>query len=342
MNEPEATPPLAPTKKINKPPLLFSKTQEVLARLEKHLDSTFVAYWNSNNGSVCDSDVVALHAVLRSLGSKKKITLFLKSGGGSGLAALRIVHLLRHYGDRLVVLVPLECASAATMIALGADEIHMGPLAYLTAVDTSLTHDLSPVDSFNRRVSVSHDELNRVIDLWRKESGKEAANPYAALFGQVHPLVIGAVDRASSLSIKVCTEILSYHVADREEAEKISIHLNSSYPAHDYPITIQEARTLGLKVQPLDDEVNALLLELNNLYSEMGQNAATHHDEAHYHNHAILNILEGREIQVYFQNDTDWLYRAEERRWARMNDESSWRKVERRNGKIQKVVFHIS
>ena len=35
----------------------------------------------------------------------------------------------------------------------------MGPLAYLTAVDTSLTHELSPVDRGNDRVSVSLDEL---------------------------------------------------------------------------------------------------------------------------------------------------------------------------------------
>jgi hypothetical protein len=35
------------------------------------------------------------------------------------------------------------------MIALGADEIHMGPLAFLTAVDTSLRHELSPTDIDN-------------------------------------------------------------------------------------------------------------------------------------------------------------------------------------------------
>ncbi len=58
-----------------------------------------------------------------------------------------------------MALVPLECASAATMIALGADRILMGPTAYLTAVDTSLNHALSPVDRDNDRVSVSLNEL---------------------------------------------------------------------------------------------------------------------------------------------------------------------------------------
>jgi hypothetical protein len=329
-------------RKVNKPPVLFERTQKLIARLEEALDAAFLTYWTSSNGSVCDSDVVGLHEILESIGSKERIALFLKSDGGNGLAALRTVHLLRHYTSHLRVLVPLDCASAATMIALGADEIHMGPLAYLTAIDTSLTHELSPVDTFNRRVSVSQDELARVINLWRKEAKEDGANPYKALFQHVHPLVVGAVDRASSLSIKVCAQILSYHMQDQEKAETISEHLNNAYPSHMYPITLQEAQKIGLNAAPLDANINSLLLELNKLYSEMGQKASTHFDEQNSHDNAILNILEGRDVQVYYQNDTDWHYRVEERRWSRMNDESSWRKIERKNGKTRNTVFHIS
>jgi len=82
------------------------------------------------------------------------------------------------------------------MIALGADGIQMGPTAYLTAVDTSLNHALSPVDRDNDRVSVSLNELQRVIRLWREQQGDVPENAYKALFQYVHPLVIGAVDRA--------------------------------------------------------------------------------------------------------------------------------------------------
>ena len=84
------------------------------------------------------------------------------------MASLRMVHLLRQYTSRLTVLAPLNCASAATMLALGADAIGMGPLSYLTAVDTSLEHDLSPVDHTNNLVAVSNDEVDRVIRLWKE------------------------------------------------------------------------------------------------------------------------------------------------------------------------------
>jgi hypothetical protein len=94
-------------------------------------------------------------------------------------------------------------------MAIGADQIKMGPLAYLTAVDSSLTHALSPIDRNNGAVAVSQDELNRVLRLWRESAQKGDTNPYKNLYDHVHPLVFGAIDRASSLSIKICEEILS-------------------------------------------------------------------------------------------------------------------------------------
>jgi hypothetical protein len=95
------------------------------------------------------------------------------------MASLRLVHLLRRYARRLTVIAPLNCASAATMLALGADTIQMGPLSYLTAVDTSLEHDLSPLDHTNQLVPVSNDEVDRVIRLWKdvRPPGRRV-NPY--------------------------------------------------------------------------------------------------------------------------------------------------------------------
>jgi len=332
---------MKPKPKINKPPILFSATQKIISLIEKRLDATFIAYWDGPNGSVCQDDVLTFYALLRHLGVQRKLVLFIKSDGGTGMASLRIVHLLRQYCEHVTVLVPLNCVSAATMIALGADEIQMGPLAYLSAVDTSLTHDLSPIDNNNNRVSVSLDELSRIINLWRRESKGEVANPYSAIFNHIHPLVIGAVDRSSSLSIRLCREILSYHLSDKKKSDRISKMLNSDYPWHSYPITIKEAQRIGLNARPLDQVINDSLLELHEVYSEMGQRALTDYDERNYHDNEILNIIEGRSLQLFYQSDKDWHYRAEERRWISMNDNSSWRRVERKGGQIAQRVFHI-
>ena len=328
--------------KEKQPPILFEKTQNIIKQVNRLLGGTLVTYFNNPRGSVCHDDVLALFELLEKIGHQEKIYLFIKSSGGNGQASLRIVNLLRQYCKEVVAVIPLECASAATMITLGANEIQMGPMAYLTSVDTSLTHSLSPIDRDNDRVSVSLDELNRVVKLWHAQGSDKSENPYQQLFQHVHPLVIGAVDRAESLSIMLCKELLAYHIEDEKEAEDIAATLNSKYPSHGYPILIEEAKRIGLKVNHLTPEINTLLLELNELYSEMGQRATTDFDDTHAHGNEILNIWESTGVLVYYQQDKDWFYRTEERRWISLNDNSSWRRVAKNGGKVEKSILHIA
>lgn len=326
---------------LKSPPVLFEKTQRVIAQIESKLRGPLATYWNSPNGSICNNDVTGLFGILQSIGKTDRLSFFIKSDGGSGQASLRMVNLLRGYVGNLTALVPLECASAATMLALGADRILMGPLAHLSAIDTSLTHDLSPIDRDNDRVSVSQDELHRVVQLWQKQADKAASNPYESLFAYVHPLVVGAVDRSSALSTKLCVEILSYHLKDKKRAQKISDTLNSAYPSHSYPITLREGRRIGLHVEAMNEDINRLLLELNEIYAEMGQHTSTDFDELNSHDNSIVNIIEGKGLQIFYQRDKDWYYRKEERRWVALNDKSSWRKAELADGKLSVSIFHV-
>jgi hypothetical protein len=225
------------------------------------------------------------------------------------------------------------------MMALGADEIHMGPLAFLSAVDTSLTHDLSPIDKDNSLVSVSQDELTRVVKMWRNEKSEE--NPYPTLYSYVHPLVIGALDRASSLSMKLCTDILSYHMSDKKKATAISKCLNSDYPSHSYPILLKEAANIGLNAKPLDKELNDQFFELNQLYSKMAQKALTDFDENNYHDNEIRNIIEAEGVQIHYQVDKDWHYRSDERRYIPLNDNSAWYRVKGTLAQFTTEMFEL-
>jgi hypothetical protein len=327
---------------VKQPPVLFDRTQALISQLQVELNAPVFSYWNSPRGSICHSDVIAAYALLERLGHQDLIYLFVKSDGGNGQASLRLMNLLRQYAKEVRLLVPLECSSAATMLALGADEIHMGPMAYLSAVDTSLTHDLSPLDRDNDRVRVSLDELNRVIRRWNAEGHDVRHNPYQALFNYVHPLVIGAVDRAESLSIMLCKELLSYHLEDEQEILRIAETLNTKYPSHGYPIMFDEAARIGLKTRRMEKPVQDRLLALNMLYAEMGQRATTDFDETRSHSNEIINILEVAGLQLFFQNDKDWFYRTEERRWITLNDNSIWRSARLVDGKVVKEDFHIA
>jgi len=320
-------------------PVLTKETQDVFARFEKEMGLPLLAYWTSSGGSICQNDVMAMAQLLDTRKHGSAVGLFLKSDGGNPEAALRLVHLLRNRFSRVVLFAPFECASAATMVALGANEIHMGPTSYLTAVDTSLKHQLSPVDSRNEIVSVSQDEVSRILRLWKEQRTK--GNPYPEVYRYLHPLVIGALDRSSSLSIRICQELLSYHMTSPRKAEAISRALNSSYPSHSYPITAREARKLGLNVKDMGAKESALLRELNALYSHMANPILTDYDQENHHNHEICNILEIRGRQIYYQVDKDWHYRKEERRWIATNDKSGWQRVTLKGKRWETETFYI-
>jgi hypothetical protein len=327
--------------KVKQVRVLFDRTQGIIDRLGERLNAPLICYWTSVNGSVCNNDVVALNEVLGRGERVPLLYLFIKSDGGNGRASLRMVNLLRRKCERLVALVPLNCESAATMLALGADEIHMGPMAQLSAVDTALTHDLSPVDKDNDRVSVGTNEVNRIVSLWNGESRGRRQNPYPELYKYIHPLVIGAVNRAGSLATMLCEQILAYHVPSAARRRKISHTLNFDYPSHGYPIVLREAQRIGLAARDLDERVEADLLALNELYSEMGQKHRTDFDEHHHHDNEIVNIHEAAGIQVRFQIDKDWHYRQTDRTWVFTNEESRWRAVRSEGGREVESVLHI-
>ena len=149
------------------------------------------------------------------------------------------------------------------------------------------------------------------------------------------------MDRSQSLSIQLSREILSFHMKDIRRADRISRHLNSAYPSHNYPITIKEAKKIGLKVKPLNADINRELIDLNLLYSEMGQRAYTDYDEENYHDNEILNILEWKNVQIFYQTDKDWHYRKEERRYVPMHDSSSWRLIEHEGNRMKNTILHV-
>jgi len=320
-------------------PVLTRATQSIFARFEKATGLPLLAYWTSSGGSICQNDVMAMAQLLETSKPGADIGLFLKSDGGNPEAALRLVHLLRSRFKHVILYAPFECASAATMVALGANEIHMGPTSYLTAVDSSLKHQLSPVDSRNEIVSVSQDEVSRILRLWKEQ--RVRGNPYPEVYRYLHPLVIGALDRSSSLSIRICQELLSYHMPTGPRAARISRQLNSAYPSHSYPITAREARKLGLTIRDLGTDEASLLRELNALYSQMAQPILTDYDQENHHNHEICNILEIRHRQIYYEVDKDWHYRKEERRWIATNDKSGWKRVALKNKRWVPETFYI-
>jgi hypothetical protein len=318
----------------------LEKSQRCLRQAEDFLCGPVITYWDSVRGEITDDDVEALRALLWDVPHTDQFFLCLTSTGGSGLASLRIAHFLRQRCKRLIVLVPTQAASAATFLALAANEIQLAPLAALSPIDGTIHHSLSPTNQANDPVGVGQIEIERILTLWKKESKTENSNPYAELWHYIHPLVIGAIDRSNSLSIKLCDALLSFHMPDKDSRQKIAEMLATAYPTHSYPILLPEAREMGLPVVEMDHELEIVLTELQQCYSKAGIPMRTEQDQDHHHDDEIGTIVESTERMILFRIERDWYYRNEEHRWMPMNAIDAWFQAELREGEmLEKRLF---
>lgn len=311
--------------KIQDPNHQFELSQKIISRIESKLDGEFLVFWLVPSASIHDVDATGFYNLINAKKSKKKCCVFIRSTGGSGMVSLRLVNMIRDKFSEVTALITSDCTSASTMLALGANDIQMSSRAYLSAVDTSLVHELSPTDKFNTKVRVSLDELHRVTRLWSENSKNDnSINPYEEIFKYIHPLVIGAVDRASSLSYKICTEILSYHMKDKTLIDKISETLNNEYPQHGYPITMKEAKRIGINAIQMDYEVEELLTQLDMVYQEASDDQKLYENENKYEFRRVNRIFERSGSRFFYEWDEENNYRAEEKRWITARDDSSW------------------
>src|SRR5258708_23097413 len=85
-----------------------------------------------------------------------KLDLFLCSNGGSGTVPWRLVSLFREFAKSFNVLIPYRAYSAASLIALVADEIVMHPFGELGPIDPTVSNDFNPTEQgTGRRLGTS-------------------------------------------------------------------------------------------------------------------------------------------------------------------------------------------
>ena len=187
----------------------------------------------------------------------KKLDLFLCSNGGSGTVPWRLVSLFREFADSFCVLIPYRAYSAASLLALGADEIVMHPFAELGPIDPTVSNEFNPIDQSGRRQGISVEDVTAYIHFIKTTVGirheDELVKAVEILARKVHPLALGNVERFLSQSRMIATKILRTHMTEETDAHKISEiveNLASKLYFHGHPINRKEAgKDIGLKVK---------------------------------------------------------------------------------------------
>jgi ClpP class serine protease len=190
-------------------------------------------------------DIDDSEAVLRAIRltpPDQPIDLILHTPGGLVLAAEQIAHALAEHKGKVTVFVPHYAMSGGTLIALTADEVVMDPNAVLGPVDPQIG-DL-PAAS-----------IVKLVDLKPK--------------AQISDEMLILADVAAKARVQVASfvaEVLLKHLP-REKAMALAVALSEGRWTHDFPITVEGARELGL---PVSTDMPPILYELMDLYPQAG------------------------------------------------------------------------
>lgn len=190
-------------------------------------------------------DIEDSEAVLRAIqltDPSVPIDMILHTPGGLVLAASQIADALQAHPARVTVFVPHYAMSGGTLLALAADDIVMAPHAVLGPVDPQLGQ--RPAASLLK--VVEQKPIQEIDDqtLIEADQARKALN-------QVERFV---------------TNLLSERLGER--APELAHTLASGTWTHDYPITVREARTLGL---PVSTDMPAEVYDLMQLYPQTAQ-----------------------------------------------------------------------
>ena len=164
------------------------------------------------------------------------IDIILHTPGGLVLAAEQIAHALVRHEAPVTVMVPHYAMSGGTLLALVADKIIMDPNAVLGPVDPQL-------GPFPAR---------GIVDLLERKDIDKISDEML--------IMAGMATRALYQVRNTLTRLLLSNGVEQEKAERLADIFSTGHWTHDYPISIEEARTLGLEVsEDLPEEVYLLM-----------------------------------------------------------------------------------
>ncbi len=187
-----------------------------------------------------------------------EVDVLINSSGGDALTAWKLMSVLRERFKRVDVLVPYMAFSAATIFAMGADQIVMHPHASLGPIDPQIT-----VRMPDKSRQFAYEDLGAFLHFLSKEMKLTEQAHFSSvvdkLFTTVDPLVVGAARRASELSAEVGARLLKMHMKDEQRCVQIAQNLNKTFFAHGDAVSRSRASALELDVAKSDPKLEKLI-----------------------------------------------------------------------------------
>jgi hypothetical protein len=194
-----------------------------------------------------------------------ELDFMIVSLGGDPMVAWRIMSLIRARGiGKVYVLIPQSAYSAATLLALGANEIVMHPNGHLGPVDMQII-----AQSEGKSQQFSTEDISAFLEFVRERllitDQRHLRRLFEKTCNEVGTLGLGFTSRSSRLAVALSERLLNMHMPEASEVSKKSLieSLSRQFHSHSYPVSRKEALELGLSVnKEQDSAMEALMWKL--------------------------------------------------------------------------------
>ena len=253
------------------------KRQVLIKRIEAELTSrygaenrmvSYVIRFGHPRAMIHTSDIAPLDTILRAVVHGQEINVLLHGPGGDGSIVEKMVEMCRGHlprkNGKLRVIVPNLAKSAATVFALGADEIVMGYCSELGPIDPQVTIVNSGVPTQLSAVSYVEARENLMADLAKATAKGEPTTGYLTQLAGLNIPFIQEMANVIHFAESTAARLLNKYnlvtkfpkAAEREKKSKeIANKLLSKelFPIHGHFINAEAANNdLELNVAALD------------------------------------------------------------------------------------------
>jgi len=250
----------------------------LIKQIEEKLGSKLIVYFTADSpivGAMISEDaILPIFDHLRAMGKQKHLTLYLYSLGGQMETPWKMVTMLREFCERLEMIVPYKAYSAATMIAIGTDKIHMTSKSELGPIDPALQVNPSAgKDGVNPRLpDLGVEDVAAYLTFIRERAKLTDQGAVSAavtsLADHLTPTLLGRLERIYSHIRLVARNLLSLHKPplDDRQISSVAQALTEKIYVHGHGIGRKEAKDIGLDVEFADDATEALVWALYQEY----------------------------------------------------------------------------
>lgn len=169
-----------------------------------------------------------MDAVFSELHQYDRVTLALNSKGGNLAAGAKLIQLLRSHYKSYDVIVCSRCSSATTFVAMGADRLLCTENAMITPTEPQMEWN-------GKKISTA--VIRNIL-----EQEKNVGH----LMQGIDWEILGNYFAVRSYFKDLCLNYL-----EKTRAEKVIQYMLDQVNSHQYPMTVDELRKLGLKVEIL-------------------------------------------------------------------------------------------